>query len=338
MIYANTSDTYGLTIGDVNANYYDRKYYVNYVGATTTETIQPYLVPISDAVSTTLYTISGYTQEPVGNIEIQIYKTISGVGRVLVEQVVTDAKGEALISLVANNEYEFEIYDSTGTLLGSQVYSITSTSTTIYISVDDLSITSPTLGNAFVDVTFTPNRGYLIGIDDSISVTTSLTDYNYGITFTSMTIRVVNTDVNGTSGNDVNLFTITTTNQTRNFYVTVTTSSGTYTETHIFKTPGSFDWHRAIGYDLRPTFGCSSTIDPFIPCPIMLMVALFVSFLVTIGFAIETGFTGTEGMASIFLGVMAIFTYFTWVPIGLMALLVVSSIILYIGIGGRNRL
>jgi len=43
-------------------------------------------------------------------------------------------------------------------------------------------------------------------------------------------------------------------------------------------------------------------------------------------------------MAAIFLGVMGVFTYFGWVPIGLMALLVVSTIMLFVAIGGKNRL
>jgi len=300
-IYANTSDKYGLTIVDENAAYYSRKYYVGFTGGTTAETLQPYLVPIADAVSTTIYTLSGYTQQPVGNIEIQIYKTISGVGRVLVEQVVTDAKGEALVSLVANDEYEFEIYNSENTLLGIQVYAITSTSTTIYISVDDLSISNPTIGQGLVNVSFTPSRSYLTGQDDSIDISISLTDYDLGLTFTSATIWVTNTDVDGNSGNDVNLFEITITDLTKSFdldtalktidgntyddngqlivYVKVLTSQGYYYTSHVYKAPGDFDWQRAIGYDLRPTMGCSATNDPFVPCPTMLLIALFVSFL-----------------------------------------------------------
>jgi len=69
----------------------------------------------------------------------------------------------------------------------------------------------------------------------------------------------------------------------------------------------------------------------------MLFIALFVSILITIAFAIETGFTGQESMAGLFLVIMGIFTYLAWVPIGLMGLLTVSVIMLMIAIGGRNK-
>jgi len=80
-----------------------------------------------------------------------------------------------------------------------------------------------------------------------------------------------------------------------------------------------------------------ATYDPLIPCGPMLFIALFISILATIAFAIETGFTGQESMAGLFLVIMGIFTYLAWVPIGLMALLTVSVIMLMIAIGGRNK-
>jgi len=358
-IYANTIDTYGLTVGDTLSSYYDRKYYVSYLGGTTAETLQPYLVDINSAVSTTVYTISGYSQQPVGGITLKIYKTIPAVGRVLVEQVVTDSKGEALISLIANDEYEFEIYDN-GTLLGSQAYSVTSTSTTIYITVDDLGLTGAILGEGLVTVKFTPTRGKIIGNDVSLIQKISVTDRNYGITFVSAYIYVVNTDVNGVAGSNVTVWSKTITSLTNTIvldntlqtldgnwfdtngyiivYVQVTTNKGIYYTQYKYKPQVGFDFYKAIGFDLRPSFGCPVTTDPLIPCGSMLFIAIFISIIITIGFAIETGFTGAEGMAGIFLVVMGLFTYFAWVPLGIMAIMAVSVIMLMIAIGGKNRL
>jgi len=359
-IYANTADDYSLLIGDTLANYYDRRYYTSYLGGTTAASLQPYLVDINDAVSTTVYTISGYTQQPVGSITIKVYKKISGLGRVLVEQVVTDSKGEALMSFIANDEYEFELFDSDGVRIGNSFYRVTSTSTTIYISVDDLSITTPTLSSGYVDVIFRPSRSGLISNDTNLYQAINILDNDLGITFGSARIVITNSDVNGEWDNDVNIYTktilVTTntivldttlktidgntydTNGALTIHVWVYTNQGTYYEFYVYKPPADFDFFQTIGFDVRPFFGCSTTYDPLIPCPIMLFIALFISLLITVGFSLEAGFTSQEGVVGLFLVIMGIFTYLAWVPIGLMGLLAVSAIVLMMAIGGRNRL
>jgi len=68
----------------------------------------------------------------------------------------------------------------------------------------------------------------------------------------------------------------------------------------------------------------------------MLFIALFISILITVAFAMETGFTGQESIAGLFLVVMGVFTYLAWVPIGIMALIVVSVLFLMMAIGGKK--
>jgi len=357
-IYANTVKDYGLTIGDELSEYYARKYYVNYLGGTTAAILQPYLVDVNNAVSTTIYTISGYTQQPVGSILIKIYKTVPVDGRVLVEQVTTDAEGEALLSMIANAEYEFEVYDS-GVLVGNKIYFVTSTSTKIYISLDDLGITTPTIDSGFVDVRFNPQRGRLIGTDTTLDQTITIQDTNLGITFTNAYIWITNTDVNGINNNDVNIWTKTITTQSNsitidhtnqtldgNYYdgngflivnVLVTTNQGTYYEKYVYKPVIGFDFYKALGFDLRTTFSCTATSDPLIPCGSMLFIAIIISILATVGFVLESGMTSQEGAVAVFLGIMGVFTYFAWVPAGLYIILVVSVIMLMIAIGGRLR-
>ena len=121
-------------------------------------------------------------------------------------------------------------------------------------------------------------------------------------------------------------------------YVEVTTNQGVFYSKYVYKPLTGFDVYKAIGFDLRPTFGCSATNDPLIPCGPMLFAALFISIILTIAFAIETGFTGQEGMAGIFLAIMGVFTYLAWVPLGIMALMTIGVIMLMIGMSGRNKL
>lgn len=354
-IYANTSADYELAISDDNSDYFERKYYVNYIGGTTAETLQPYLVPTNQAVSTTIFTISAFTQQPVGDITIQIYKTLEGAGRVLVEQVVTDDKGEALVSLIANDSYEFEIYRNS-TLQGT--LNIVATSTSIYINISDLTVSQGQLNSGFVNVLFNPNRGRLIGTDTSLTQTISVTDKNSGLEFTSARIIVTNTDINGVFGNDLNIYDETITILTNSIdinsiaqtlngvnydtnghlivTVIVTTNQGTQTFNYIYKPVNGFDVYKAIGYDLRPFFGCTSTTNPLIPCAPMLGIAIFISLLITIGFVIETGFTGQNSIAGVFLVIMGIFTYFAWVPIGIMAIMTVGYIMISLALGGKQ--
>jgi hypothetical protein len=354
-VYANTVGDYELAVSDVNNDYFERKYYVSYLGGTTAETLQPYLVPTAEAISTTIYTISGFTQQPVGGVTIKVYKQIVNVGRVLVEQITTDDKGEGLVSLIANSSYEFEVYVS-GTPQGT--LNIVATSASIYINIDDITIVDGELGSGFVTVRFTPNRGRLMASDVVLSQIISITDKDLLLTFTSARIIVTNTDVNGVFGNDVNIYDQTITTLTNNIdinstaqtlnnvaydtnghlivTVIVTTNQGTFIAKYIYKPLSGFDVYKVIGYDLRPFFGCTATTNPLIPCGPMLLIAIFISILITIGFVIETGFSGQTTTAGIFLVVMGIFTYFAWVPIGIMAIMVVGFIMIGLALGGKQ--
>jgi len=351
-VYANTVDEYELSIVDDNSDYYERKYFVSYTGGTTAESIQPYLVPVSSAVSTTIYTIDGYTGKPVPGIVVIIYKQIVGVGRVIVEQISTDAKGEALISLIANDSYEFEVYRN-GVKQGTK--DVIATSASIYISVDSVGFTEKTLEEGLVNVRFVPYLSKLTETDTDLNQIITIDAQGINLDFTSVFIYVTNTDVNGVRGNDVNIYSTTITELTNSIdlntiaqtlggvsydtngkiivYVEVTTSQGKYYDYHIYSPVTGFDFYKAINWDLRPIFGCTQTNDPLIPCPGMLLIALLVSILITVAFQMETGMMGQNGMAGIFLIIAGVFTYFGWIPIGLMGIMAVGVIMLMLAAG-----
>jgi hypothetical protein len=75
-------------------------------------TLQPYLPESYTATTIKIITEqdNGITVTRYPNVTVKIYKTLADEGRSLVEQTITDAKGEAFVSLVAGDTYEFEVY------------------------------------------------------------------------------------------------------------------------------------------------------------------------------------------------------------------------------------
>ena len=360
-IYSDTTGSYTITAGDVNGNFFERKYYVNFVGGTSTANLQPYLVPKSGSISTTIKAVSGYTLLPLEDVSIRIYKLLPSTGRTLVEQVVTDGKGEAFVSLSENDDYEFEVYWE-GSLQFTQ--NVTATSTTIFVRISNLDVIRTPLAVGAITIEFSPMRGKLVTFDDALTQIIKTQDQNIDLNVQAITIWVVNTDVNGTYGNDVNLFSVSVTpdssGTTTNTFdlnaitqilnsvsydnngllivnVSVQTDQGTYFNQFTYDPVRGTDFYRTFAYDIRPTFGCPRTLNPNIPCPIMLLIALFISTIATAGFAFETGLTGLEGLAGVFLLILGIFAYFTWVPPILYGGLVVVIILIGLALAGRNR-
>ncbi|MEO5351010.1 MAG: LamG domain-containing protein, partial [Magnetococcus sp. YQC-3] len=109
-VYPNTVATYILTISSENLDpvYLSRKYEVSYVGNPSSASLQPYLITSDSGTAIKLITQqdNGLTITAYPSINIKIYKNLPA-GRTLVEETVTDTKGEALVTLVAADTYEF---------------------------------------------------------------------------------------------------------------------------------------------------------------------------------------------------------------------------------------
>jgi len=353
----NTSLPYNIKISDMNGNYFSRTYSKIYPGNPLTDTLQPYLVTSLTGLLTTVTTVDVATLLPVPDITIKIYKFMAGLGRTYVEQITTDSKGQALILLVLNNGYEFEIYQN-GSLLRTD--SITATSSTISIKIPS-SVTINQDRNYFnLKTMFTPTRNKLISSDIALVQTITLT--NYGIDTTSISsLKIWVTDFNATSGTDKNIYTVTISNPGKTYtsthvlnttartvdgnkydangyltvYVQVTLSNGQVSVySQQYGLPNARGLTQGLSFDLRPLFGCSTTGND--PCGMMILAALFLSLLGTIGIAIESGFSSMEGMGIIFLVLMGIFVYLAWVPMILYGLMVILMIVLGIAIGGNK--
>ena len=360
-LYSNTTDAYYLkfTSNSTSPTYFSRTYTRQYTGNPVTDALQPYLVNTANGLLTTIRTISAYTNKPVPNIAIKVYTNVIGLGLVLTEDLLTDEKGEALGLFILNNVYEFRVYQN-GTLL--KTASITATSTTIWIKINDLNLSQGVLNSSGVGIEFFPIGGKLSANDTNLSQKIYVLDYNGGLSISSISYWITNRDVNGVKKNDVNIltgnivqtgaitynsFVVDTTNKTiggarydtngvLNICVRVVSNKGTFTKCSTYSPIGTFDIMKVIGYDIRTAFGCSATTNPLIPCPTLLIFALFVSIVGTIGVAMEMGFGSMEGMGVIFVVFMGIFTYFAWVPPILYAIMVVSLLLIGLAMGGKK--
>lgn len=358
----NTSLPYNIKISDMNGNYFPRTYAKTYPGNPLTDTLQPYLVATTTGLLTTIRTVSAYTNQPIPDITIKIYKYISGLGKTYVEQVVTDDKGEAITYAVTGSSYEYEIYSGT-TLI--RIDQIQATSSVVYIKIDDLIYTNPILQAGLFNVLFNPGSNKLGLLDNNLIQTIYLFDYNSDVNIQNIWIKVLNTSINGTDGNDAYIYiktipyndqnTITNwidinaltqdlngkdydTNGYIKIEVIIGTSDGNYTATQYYKPYTGLDPIYQIGEGSRNMFGCTSGNDAFgnlLPCANQLFLALILTFIITCAMSWQLGFTNPSGLALIFLGVLGFFTFITWVPIILYALLCTGTIIIIMV--GRSR-
>jgi len=355
----NTASAFNVKIQDMNGNYFARTYAKQYPGNPLTDTLQPYLVSTATGLLTTVNTVNSLNLLPVSSINIKIYKFISGLGRTYVEEITTDDKGQSLILLVLNDDYEFEIYQS-GSFLRTDT--INATSNTIYVKIP-ITIGDRNFTYYSIDTNFLPKRSRLITSDANLRQTTTL--HNYGTstaTFNTIKIWATNTDRNGIAGNDLNLYirifnspanpfvnnigiNTTTkkvdgnsydTNGLLKVYVLVTASDGnTQLTTYTYSLPNPRSLYEGLSVDVKGFFGCSST-DPLTPCPGLLLIALFLSIIFTIGLAIETGYGSMEAMGIMFLVFMGLFTFFEYVPYLLYGIMIVTFIVIEIAIGGNK--
>ena len=144
--------SFQVTVQDFNDLYFERKYVVTVTPGTYTYILQPYLVLQASSVSTKLVTQNKMDYSPIPYVNVKIFKWISGSGRTLMEDVTTDAKGEAFVSGIINNSYEFEVYYG-GVKISD--LNITFTSSSVYLRFVPTVYTPPQV-SGFVTVNFSP--------------------------------------------------------------------------------------------------------------------------------------------------------------------------------------
>lgn len=315
----NTALPYNITISDMNGNYFARTYAKQYPGNPTTDTLQPYLVSETTGLLTTITTKNAITNIAEPNVTLKIYKYISGLGRTLVEQVVTDDKGQALVLLVLNGSYEFEAYRDTTFV---KTYAITATSSSIYLLLPSTT-TTPTIDGSGFGVQWTPTNTGLkkLTVGSQIFTQTAFNNYPASVTYTSQIIQngviLSTTSYTGADSNktfshtinwiDINQGTITskiTITYTGKNYVFQTN----YTITDAFGT--QYNLFTGLSTGLRSDAGCSATGV----CMPLMTIALLICIGITIWVAFSMGQFGQQTAGIVLVLGMVVFTYISWIP------------------------
>jgi hypothetical protein len=350
----NTTNTYNLSIDDMNTSYAARTYAKSYKGNPLTDSLQPYLVPTSDSVTKKLYTLNKTTLAPISGIVIKIYRNLPE-GRTYIEQVTTDSAGISPVSLTLGSTYEFELYQS-GVLKGTET-SIITNDEALYFYLEtqsDWNTTAP----GIVNILFSPSHSFFYEaeqgkgtISQIITVTGGTIQYiriyirHIDVNFGDSNIVLYNTIITTTGSytNDLNLLTLGCGDSnclTGHFLVEVWVNNGdknTYAFINYYPNDGSqFNILEFLRKDIRQYFGgcqVGEEIDWLTPCPTLLLIAIMVSLVLLVVGGFASGFSKTA-MGIPFLFSMGMFTVINFVPpLVYLAMLVVGGFIL---IGARD--
>lgn len=324
--FSNSISNYALTVDANDSLYFDRIY--SFSTGTANYTLQPYLADATTGTSVKIVTQSSVDYSTIGNVTISIYKNIPVVGRVLIESVITDDKGEAYTSGVVNNEYEYEVYYQ-GSLV--KTFDITITSTTIYILFNP-SVSSTLPSGVIATVAFDPAYSGLWDLNAQTQFKQIFTWQ--GATATSIQIWVKQYDVNGIIP-DANLYSTYITaalvspytntitkgtnlsgwdeNQTVRVYAQVCFSDGNcYLRLQNYHSPNysvAGDTWKLLTKGVWTSLGCSGDV-----CPFLLLIALIVSISVTAYLAVTNPLPEVGNhLGIVFILVLGIFVVINWV-------------------------
>jgi hypothetical protein len=101
-----------------------------------------------------------------------------------------------------------------------------------------------------------------------------------------------------------------------------------------YNSPGQFNIQQMFSVNIRGLLTCSA--DPNVPCPTLLLLALFISITISVLLSIGMGYTNMASIGLFFMFLMGIFTYFTWVPAVLFVIMLVGVLAILIAEGGRR--
>lgn len=235
VIIGNTTDAYNLRVQDVNASgaqYYARYYVVQATGDTTSISLQPYLLKITDGILVNIKVIDLPTNLTVQGVRVTLVRSI-GSSTTTVEDQITDALGIAQVVMQSQIQYTGSVTSQnqdtnyfTGTLspvTQSMTIVINYTSSTIdytgkkiYISLNPSGPkiqagTSPTTQVDFnISVNYDFNSFVVQALDNNIirnQTSSSSNPFNSNFTlnlnnfdsnYVTLKIIVINTDSNTT--------------------------------------------------------------------------------------------------------------------------------------------
>jgi hypothetical protein len=340
-IYSETVNSYIATISsnNISPEYYPRSYQMRSFGNQAL-TLQPYLASTDDATQIKLVTSqdNGTEIKAYPYITIKIYKLVPIVGKALMEQVVTDIKGEALVYLGVGNTYEFQLFDSSNTQLdfdGDFEPTINVAGATIYFTIDTSGTGTSYVSQKYWAITWNPVSasitklstgtkafGFTIsnpdGADMNIVSIIKQNDTNFRVDYnisSATTFTVLHSAINWA---DINKGIV-----QQKVILIVDGNTYIFIQNYSINTAfgGYYNPIEGLKSGIRGDFGCSATGVCF---PTLLIAVIICTGLVVF-ISLKTSMVGGQGSAAIFVIGLAGFTYLTWVPLELT--LVVTIII-----------
>jgi len=329
---------------NVDAYYWGREYQLLYETAMTSDTLQPYLAPLGSSVLTTIHTVSMATLTAIPNMTIKVYKDLIG-GRTLINNSLTDGKGETAVAFVIADNYEIEVWDES-VLLYTENYVATTTTNNHYIYLP--------LGGG-VEFPVIPNISvrYLPAIRERTS-----TDFNVQVIIASNNGSISSARVN-LFNNGINLFDTgidTLILGDGNTYIinvndligldtaypldanvtvwlidgtTITSREDSWRFYFLGAEEDSMIWLLTTG--MRKDFGCSYGTDALLgtTCQPLFLISIFIIFFAIGGLALNQFRNGTA-LAILAIIMTSFFVYITWIPFVWGVLMAVGGIVIII--------
>jgi hypothetical protein len=321
-IFTEESQTDAFTVNvDFNASYNSRNYLVDADG--NFNELQPYLTTSAGSTQITIFTRNAVSLGPLPFVQVKIFKIIDGE-KTQIESVLTDSKGEALVSLIDNDTYIFDmsiddVFITSMTILstGSDVF--------LYLDIVDFEWGKPSIPE--VNIQFVPSMG-------RVATDTNMLQRVFfeNVTVNIINIQVVNDnntlyDVNFTtglsSGFENGILVSDLTGVDSNFALEITVS--VFTDGNIVR--GGTTYYLAEPRDILALLAALKDDwgDSF-----MFFVSIFLTIAACATIMRSLDFVGGGGITIIGLAILGIFVVFTWVPGELYALLVVAGAVLLI--------
>lgn len=112
---------YNLTV-DANLSFYVSNYLIATNTTDLNQTIQPYMIPVTDGISVVFTTKDTLTNDIVPTVLLKFNRNISGVGNVLVQSGVTDDLGRISLAFIPDLDHNFSVEYPFETILKTGIY------------------------------------------------------------------------------------------------------------------------------------------------------------------------------------------------------------------------
>lgn len=307
---------------------------VSILGISGDVVLQPYLVRQADSKQITIEVSDNFDPTTkIGNIRIRSETTIPNSGFQQVETIVTDTKGQGVMSFIVGREYTLTLFDNEDNQLSQEIFVATPTSITYSISITVTPL-FPTPIQKGITVSFIPNGGS-IPLDTIVSV---ITYFDKNVTISDINIIVQQNDVNlfSIDGNLViesspeglpdiieNFISLGNAALTNNTFVVIANIQTT--DGNSFFLQVGYNGPRPVGDAgesllddiirgrIKEEWGCTAgSSDEF--CFPLMMFSLFAALLITMAIAFRSQILNINLSVALFMAFLGFAVYFYWFP------------------------